>query len=101
MSNKYAIVTAVSSYRMRYAIPMEDLQNLNKDAKVELEWAADAVTCEEVEEFSQEWLGEQIIDVQEFDEEQLLKLFDKDNDYLKTWSKDQKINHIKNWVAPR
>ena len=101
MSNKYAIVTAVSSYRMRYAIPMEDLQNLNKNAKVELEWAADPVTCEEVEEFSQEWLGEQIIDVQELDEEQILELFDRDNDYLKNWSRDQKLNHIKNWKAPR
>jgi hypothetical protein len=101
MSNKYAIVTAVSSYRMRYAIPMEDLQNLNTEAKVELEWAADAVTCNEVEEFSQQWLGEQIIDVQELDEEQILELFDKDNDYLKDWSRDQKLNHIKNWVAPR
>jgi hypothetical protein len=100
MSNKYAIVTAISSYRMRYAIPIEDLQNLNKDAKVELEWAADAVTCNEVEEFSQLWLGEQIIDVQELDEEQILELFDKDNDYLKNWSRDQKLNHIKNWVAP-
>ena len=100
MSNKYAIVTAVSSYRMRYAIPMEDLQNLNKDAKVELEWAADAVTCNEVEEFSQQWLGEQIIDVQELDEEQILELFDKDNDYLKDWSRDQKLNYIKKWVAP-
>lgn len=101
MSNKYAIVTAISSYRMRYAIPMEDLQNLNKDAKVELEWAADSVTCNEVEEFSQQWLGEQIIDVQELDEEQMLELFDKDNDYLKNWSRDQKLNHIKNWVAHR
>jgi hypothetical protein len=80
---------------------MEDLQNLNTNAKVELAWAADAVTCNEVEEFSQQWLGEQIIDVQELNEEQILELFDKDNDYLKDWSKDKKLNHIKNWVAPR
>ena len=101
MPNKYAIVTAVSSYRMRYAIPMEDLQNLNKDAQVELEWAADAVTCNEVEEFSQQWLGEQIVEIQELDEEQILELFDKDNDYLKSWSRDQKLNYIKDWVARR
>jgi hypothetical protein len=78
---------------------MEDLQNLNTNAKVELAWAADSVTCNEVEEFSQLWLGEQIIDVQELNEEQILELFDKDNDYLKSWSRDQKLNHIKNWVA--
>jgi hypothetical protein len=101
MSNKYAIVTAVSSYRMRYAIPIEDLKNLNKEAQVELEWAAYAVTCEEVEEFSQQWLGEQIIDVQELDEEQTLELFDKDNEYLRGWSKDQKLDYIKNWATPR
>lgn len=101
MSNKYAIVTAVSSYRMRYAIPIEDLQNLNKEAQVELEWAADAVTCEEVEEFSQQWLGEQIIDVQELYEKQTLELFDKDNEYLRNWSKDQKLDYIRNWTASR
>jgi hypothetical protein len=80
---------------------MEDLQNLNKDAQVELEWAADCVTCNEVEEFSQQWLGEQIVEIQELDEEQILELFDKDNDYLKSWSRDQKLNYIKNWVARR
>jgi hypothetical protein len=80
---------------------MEDLQNLNKDAQVELEWAADAVTCNEVEEFSQQWLGEQIVEIQELDEEQILELFDKDNDYLKSWSRDQKLNYIKDWVARR
>lgn len=99
MSNKYAIVTAVSTYRMRYAIPIEELQKLNKDAQVELGWAADCVTCHEVEEFSQEWLGEQIVDIQELDEEQILKLFDEDNEYLKGWSRDQKLEYIRSWQA--
>lgn len=99
MSNKYAIVTAVSTYRMLYVIPIEDLQNLNKNAQVKLEWAADAVTCDEVEEFSQQWLGEQIVDVEELNEEQILELFDKDNDYLKSWSEDQKLDYIRNWKA--
>lgn len=99
MKNKYAIVTAISTYRMRYAIPIDDLQKLNSEARVELEWAADSVTCNEVDEFSQQWLGEQIVDIQEIDEEQILELFDKDNEYLKSWSREQKLQYIRDWQA--
>lgn len=97
--NKYVIVTAVSTHRVRYAIPLEDLQKLNDDKKVEISWACDSVINHEVAEFSQEWLGEQIVDVQEFNEEQVLELFDKENAYLETWSRDQKLNNIRNWNA--
>ena len=99
MKNKYAIVTAVSTYRMRYAIPMDELQKLNVDAQVELEWAADSVTCNQVEEFSQQWLGEQIVDIQEIDEHKILELFDKDNEYLKDWTQEQKLQYIRNWIS--
>ena len=42
-------------------------------------------------------LKENIIDVQLYNEDNLLELFDKDNDYLSGWDKEQKIKWIKNW----
>jgi hypothetical protein len=36
-------------------------------------------------------MGEYIADTVEMNEEDMLKLFDKDNDYLSEWTKDQKI----------
>jgi predicted house-cleaning noncanonical NTP pyrophosphatase (MazG superfamily) len=96
LDKKYVVVTTVSSYRMRYAIPMDQLQALNTDQPVDPKWALDNVVCEEVNEFSQEWLGEHIIDYTVINEEQIVELFDHDNDYLKEWPRDKKIEHIRN-----
>lgn len=97
---KYAIVTVISTFRNRYAISVDELQALNTEVPIEgmeLEWAEDCVTCEDVEEFSQKHLGETIIDSALIDETQLLELFDKENDYLKDWSKEQKLTWLSKW----
>lgn len=97
MSKKYAVVTAISQFRMRYVIPMDDLQAENPDMPVELAWADDTVACEEAEEFSQTHVGETIIDTVEMNEEDVLALFDKDNDYLAHWPTEKKIEMINRW----
>ena len=97
-SKKYVVVTAISSHRMRYVMNVEDLQDLNTSMVItghEEEWAGDTVTAQQVEEFSQDWLGEQIIDTRIVDEEEMLELFDKDNDYLKEWDRDYKIKWVR------
>lgn len=94
---KYVMVTVISQFRTRYAIPMTDLQALNPDSPVDPKWALDEVTCQEVEEFSQHFLGETIIDHEVIDETRLLAMFDSEMDYLSNWPRDQKLAHIKNW----
>lgn len=100
---RYVVVTAISTHRMRYCVPVSELQKLNTDVDImndsakQIEWAKDSVTMEEVKEFSQDWLGESIVDAFILDEERVLNLFDRDNDYLKDWGKEQKLKHIHNW----
>lgn len=97
---KYVIVTAISSYRMRYCIPVDELQELNVEVPVEgreIEWAEDCVTCDEVVEFSQKHIGETIIESEILTEEQMLEKFDVDNDYLKDWTREKKIEYVRNW----
>ena len=97
---KYAIVTAISSYRIRYCIPVDELQELNVEVPVEgreIEWAEDCVTCDEVVEFSQKHVGETIIDSEILTEEQMLEKFDADNDYLKDWTREKKVEYVRNW----
>lgn len=94
---KYAVVTCISQFRERYVIPIDDLQALNTDSPVQLDWAGDCVTCNEVQEFSQKHIGETIIDIAEMTEEEILKLFDSDNDYLKGWGREKKLEWINNW----
>lgn len=95
----YVVVTAISSHRMRYVMHKDDLRKLNSDAKPTdkelLTWAMDSVTMEEVEEFSQMYLGEQITDVYEMNEDEIIDLFDKDNDYMKGWDRDYKLQWIR------
>jgi hypothetical protein len=95
IKDKYVVVDTVATYRMRYVVSMEELQGENPAYPVDAEWACDSVTCEEVEEFSQKYLGEQIIDHYVVDENAIIDTFDKDNDYLSEWTRDQKLEHIR------
>ena len=101
----YVVVTAISSFRMRYVMHKDDLRALNKDVeptdKELTEWAMDVVTCRECEEFSQMHLGEQIADVQAASEEEILDLFNHDNDYLKSWSDNYKLEWIRNQLRKK
>jgi hypothetical protein len=95
LKEDYVIVETVSSFRMRYVMSMEELQKLNPDMPVQEEWALDAVTCEEVEDFSQKWIGEHVIDHRVISEDEVIETFDRDNDYLKEWTREQKLQHIR------
>jgi len=94
---EYVVVTCISSFRQRYVIPVEELAKLNPEQPVDPSWALDCVTMEEVKEFSQRHVGEQIIDAQVVKEAEILQFFDADNDYLAGWSEDQKLAWIKDW----
>jgi hypothetical protein len=63
--------------------------------------ALDEVVCrlsdENFIEGSQKYISEEIANVIELTEEEFLKLFDKENDYLQNWSNAKKlswVNHI-------
>lgn len=95
-TEEYVVVTTIQTFRHRYAIPMSKLQELNPAKPVDSKWALDSVTCNEVREFSQLHLGETISDHVVLREEEMLALFDQDNDYLKAWSKEQKLKYVNN-----
>lgn len=105
LEGKYAVVTVVSSFRQRYVIPTEALQELNQDFDLDEEeacvWAEEEVMAENVKEFSQHWLGENTIDINVLDEEDVLKLMRKDNKYLTegehAWTKEKQIEYFRNW----
>ena len=88
----YVVVTTVQTFRHRYLVPVSECFTSDP-----AESAKDFVTMEEVKEFSQEWLGEQIVDTRTVNLEEAINLLDSDNPYLKGWSLDQKVNYISNW----
>lgn len=96
MSRDYVVVTTIAQFRHRYVMHKDDLQNLNPDVEVKpVEWACDTVTAEEVEEFSQSYLGEIITDNTTMTEDEMLELFDKDNAYLEDWTRKEKIDWVR------
>ena len=92
----YVVVTAISSYRMRYVMHRDDLQKLNFEVPVDpAEWANDSVSLGECKEFSQKHMTETIVDSVEMNEDEMIDLFDLDNHYLSAWTRDQKIELVR------
>lgn len=98
MTKDYVVVTTISQFRHRYVMHKDDLRKLGAldatDADL-CDWAKDTVTMQECEEFSQEHLGEVIMDNYECTEDEMLTFFDRDNDYLQSWDRDYKIEWVR------
>jgi hypothetical protein len=107
MKDKYVVLTVTSTFRQRYAIPFSELQKLNEDVKLTdrlaVEWTSDAVVCEDVNEFSQKWLGETIIDDVILEEDEILALWQKDNPNVTETDIpiSSRLRDIKDWKAPK
>jgi hypothetical protein len=80
---EFVLVEAIGQFRMRYVVEVP----VGKK-----EWAEDVVTMNQAKEFSQLSLGETIISSRTISKEEIIPLCDEDNDYIKTWADDQKLN---------
>ena len=78
----WVLVEAIMSYRMRYMV---------EAPATNPEYAMDDVTMEDAKEFSQLALPEVITSHRVLTEEEAITLCDIDNDYTKSWDKEQKI----------
>ena len=105
IEGKYAVATVVSTFRQRYVIPVEKLQQLNEDHDLDEEtalvWLEECVQAEQVKEFSQSWLGQHTVDKGLVDRETILGIFDTDNKYLVEgsdgWGEEKKLSFIDDW----
>lgn len=84
MTKKLVLVEAITMYRMRYVIECDEVGH-----------AADTVAMNEMqEEFSQLHLGETITSSREITKDEYLRLFNEDNDYLNSWTDEEKMRLI-------
>jgi len=81
---KYLVET-ISMFRMRYVVEA----NNASDAKDEV-----SMNDGNLHEFSQYHVDEMITSAREIDKTEYLRQFDEDNDYLKDWDEDQKLNWV-------
>ena len=87
---KLVMVDCLSQFRIRYCVEVED----------DIDHALDEILMEsdnlQFHEFSQEHLQPSpiFLSYREISKEEYLRMFDEDNDYLKEWPEEQKINWI-------
>ena len=86
---KLVMVESLSQFRLRYVIEVED----------DIDHALDEYIMRESDiefkEFSQKHLNPTtIIEHYEITQEEYLEMFDQDNDYLKDWDTERKLNWV-------
>lgn len=88
MTQKYVKVKTISTFEITYMIPLQEGMTVNDHL--------DYVVCQEVEEFSQAHVDESILPncTEVLTEDEMLALFDKENDYLSSWGREQKIQWV-------
>jgi len=87
MEKKLYLVETVSMFRMRYVVEAREEGHATDEFVME-------IGKEDFHEFSQHHIDEVIVSTRELSAKDYLELFDKDNDYLKSWSNEQKMSMI-------
>jgi hypothetical protein len=84
--SKLVMVETLSQFIHRYVIELpDDYNNI---------CAEGLVAASNAEEMSQRHISESILSSREITEEEYFKLFNQDNDYLSTWTDEQKKSLI-------
>jgi hypothetical protein len=107
MKDRYVVLTAVSSFRQRYVVPVSEVQKWNEETKLTdtlaQQWAQESVEAEEINEFSQKWIGEEVYDINIVEEEEVLALWQKDNPNMTETDMpmSRRLSTIRNWKADK
>jgi len=79
------LVEAISTFHLKFAVRARDPEH-----------AMDEVVCDDgnLKELSQRHIDVNILGARKITNEEYLTEFDKDNDYMRSWTEDQKFNMI-------
>lgn len=80
VGRQFVLVETVSMFRERYVLEVPEGKS---------DWALDTVAMEEAKEFSQEHLAENIVSHRVISEDEVISLFEIDNAYLRSMSRDE------------
>ena len=95
--DEYVEITTLSHFKLKYVLPVDVFERMGFSEPIDQKALLDCINAGEFKEFSQKHLGEVIADVNAYTEEDMLEIFDKDNEYLINWPLERKIAYLKNW----
>ena len=101
MSEKtqFVLVETIAQYRMRYVVEVPI--GTDEYGRDKTSYALDTVTCEEAEEFSQEYLGETILSHRVVNKKEILSMHAADHPLWVDKTKKQKFDvYVTKWVEP-
>lgn len=84
---KKFLVETLVTYRMRYVVEAENETQAN-------EFVTRYLTSNALKEFSQEHISEEVFSTRKIKNKEYIKLFDKDNGYLESWTAEEKYEFI-------
>ena len=87
MEKKLYLVETVSIFRMRYVVEAHESEHAEDEVVMNLHTG-------DLKEFSQHHVDECITSTRELSAVDYMELFDKDNDYLKSWPDANKMGFI-------
>ena len=87
---KIVLVETVSTFRHVYAVSLPD----NEPADYALDDVVVYMGEDKMPEVSQHHISEDIFNYRVVTEDEYLELFDRENDYLKHWPKEKKLEFI-------
>lgn len=90
MEKKLYLVETVSMFRMRYVVEARE----ESHALDEVTMNATGSYNENFQEFSQKHIDEVIVSSRQLSATDYMQMFDKDNDYLSSWSNQEKMKVI-------
>lgn len=79
------LVDTISIFHLRYVVEAECAEHANDEV---------VMNDGGLREFSQKHLDEMITSTREINDDEYLRLFDEDNDYLKSWDTQQKFSFV-------
>ena len=89
---QWVLVECVSTFRHRYMVEVPiGVDDYGNDKS---EYALDTVTLNEAKEFSQQYLGEQIVSHRVITKDEALLLCDTDNKYCSNWNEETKMKNF-------
>jgi len=97
MSPEYVVVSTISHFRLKYAIPLAEFEALGFSEPIDTEKLAEYIQTGAVKEFSQHHLGEHVVEADTYTTQDIIELFDTDNGYLSSWPMAEKIAWINRW----
>ena len=87
----YYLVETISIFRMRYVVKAKSAEHASDEVVMNL-------GNTEFKEFSQHHIDETISSTRKITREEVLELCDQDNDYLTSWSDEQKLKKLTNII---